>query len=602
MITLKTLTWSNLFSYAGNNLINLSEEPIVQLIGFNGHGKSSIPLILEETLFNKNSKGIKKGDVVNRLLDTNKYSSECVFYIDGKEYILTISRSGATQKVRLLEDAEDISSHTATGTFEQVQSLLGLDFKTFSQLVYQNNNSSLQFLTATDANRKKFLIDLLSLDRYLVIFEKVKAAHKEVADSLLKLRSKEDTIKTWLADIANQVLEEKSIQLVPEIDSKLTDKIVELKTRLTTIVEYNKKIASNNLYKEKLNGIDSSSLLCDKTIVDTKTIEKELTECKQRMKQQQTIINEHSRLTSGECYTCHQSIDTSKIRLIISEATNKVASEQELVNSLSKTLTEAQLNNKLVETHQKVVSEFEKYSILVDHNLPELLLDKNELESELFTIESDLSTINSAIKTISKSNSEASAHNAKISAIKDQLDQYTKSIVVIKDELLIVEAKLSKLEILKKAFSTSGLIAYKIENSVKELEELTNGYLADLSDGRFELLFALANDKLNVVIVDNGKDIDITALSAGELARVTIATLLAIRKLMATLSKSKINVLFLDEVIDVLDMEGKERLIEVLLREEDLNTFLISHSYNHPLVKKLQIIKEDGISRVDYGS
>ena len=600
MITLKTLTWSNLFSYAGNNLINLSEEPIVQLIGFNGHGKSSIPLILEETLFNKNSKGIKKGDVVNRLLDTNKYSSECVFYIDNKEYILSISRSGATQKVKLLEDAEDISSHTATGTFEQVQILLGLDFKTFSQLVYQNNNSSLQFLTATDANRKKFLIDLLSLDRYLVIFDRIKVAHKDVSDSLLKLRSKQDTINSWLKTAAAQVLEEKQLQPVPELNSKLTDDIVELKTRLSTIVEYNKKVSSNNLYREKINSINSSSLVCDKTIVDTKDIESRLTECKQRIRQELAVVRAHSNLTSGECPTCKQSIDKTKILSIIDSANVKVAKESILEIDLTKELSEAQLNNKVVESHQKTVAEFEKYSILIDSNLPDLLLDKKNLEDALKLLEVDLVTINSAIIKVSKLNSEASAHNAKISAIKDQLSEYTKSLSEVSLELEVISTKLSKLEILKKAFSTSGLIAYKIENSVKELEELTNGYLADLSDGRFELLFALANDKLNVVIVDNGKDIDITALSAGELARVTIATLLAIRKLMATLSKSKINVLFLDEVIDVLDMEGKERLIEVLLREEDLNTFLISHSYNHPLVKKLQIIKEDGISRIDY--
>jgi len=102
--------------------------------------------------------------------------------------------------------------------------------------------------------------------------------------------------------------------------------------------------------------------------------------------------------------------------------------------------------------------------------------------------------------------------------------------------------------------------------------------------------------------VDNGKEIEITALSAGELARVTTSTLLAIRKLMSSLSKSRINILFLDEVIDVLDTYGKEKLIEVLLKEDGLNTFLISHSYSHPLVKRLEVIKEDGISRLNYGS
>jgi DNA repair exonuclease SbcCD ATPase subunit len=157
----------------------------------------------------------------------------------------------------------------------------------------------------------------------------------------------------------------------------------------------------------------------------------------------------------------------------------------------------------------------------------------------------------------------------------------------------------ANLEVLKKAFSTNGLVAYKIENLVKDLEDLVNQYLSELSDGRFGLEFVITNDKLNVVISDEGRDIDILALSSGELARVNTSTLLAIRKLMSTLSKSKINVLFLDEVIGVLDDEGREKLIEVLLKEHDLNTFLVSHGWSHPLLTKISVVKQDKTSRLE---
>ena len=138
-------------------------------------------------------------------------------------------------------------------------------------------------------------------------------------------------------------------------------------------------------------------------------------------------------------------------------------------------------------------------------------------------------------------------------------------------------------------FSTNGLLAYKIENLVKELEELTNHYLAELSDGRFTLEFVVSNDKLNVQITDNGNIVDILALSSGELARVNTATLVAIRKLMSSISKSKINILFLDEVIAVLDDAGREKLVEVLL-EEDLNTYVVSHGWTHPLLDKVEAV------------
>jgi ABC-type glutathione transport system ATPase component len=60
MIKFGLLEWSHVFSYGANNSIDLSKEPLLQLVGKNGHGKSSIALILEEVLYNKNSKDSKK--------------------------------------------------------------------------------------------------------------------------------------------------------------------------------------------------------------------------------------------------------------------------------------------------------------------------------------------------------------------------------------------------------------------------------------------------------------------------------------------------------------------------------------------------------------
>jgi len=135
---------------------------------------------------------------------------------------------------------------------------------------------------------------------------------------------------------------------------------------------------------------------------------------------------------------------------------------------------------------------------------------------------------------------------------------------------------------------------------IKNLEDLANEYLAELSDGRFQITFTVSSsDKLNVVITDNGKDIDILALSGGERARVNTATLLAIRKLMQSLSNARINLLVLDETIDALDVDGKEKLVEVLLKEEHLNTFLVSHGFTHPLLEKITVVKENNISRLE---
>ena len=68
MITLKQLEWNNCFSYGSDNILKLDDNTVTQIIGTNGTGKSSIPLIIEEALYNKNAKGIKKADIPNRYI------------------------------------------------------------------------------------------------------------------------------------------------------------------------------------------------------------------------------------------------------------------------------------------------------------------------------------------------------------------------------------------------------------------------------------------------------------------------------------------------------------------------------------------------------
>ena len=92
---------------------------------------------------------------------------------------------------------------------------------------------------------------------------------------------------------------------------------------------------------------------------------------------------------------------------------------------------------------------------------------------------------------------------------------------------------------------------------------------------------------------------DILALSSGESARVNTANLIAIRKLMSSISKSRINILFLDEVIAVLDDAGREKLVEVLL-QEDLNTYVVSHGWTHPLLDKVEVVKSGNISKLEH--
>jgi DNA repair exonuclease SbcCD ATPase subunit len=599
MIILKTLRWSNLFSYGENNEIDFSKNPLTQLVGFNGHGKSSIALILEEVLYNKNSKGIKKADILNRFSKSKTYSIELSFEKDGDSYQINTTR-GSTQTVKLMKNGEDISSHTATATYKTIEQLIGYDHKTFCQIVYQSSANSLEFLTATDSARKKFLIDLLNLNKYIEVGDMFKEISKSLDSEISSLSGKISGVTEWLTKYKNSDLSKKDLLEVPEQPLELEEQNSLLKDKLVNIDRTNKRIVQNNKYKELLDGI--VLVIPDKKPqLDFSKFNTEKIELSKTIKDCDLFIQKMNKL-HGECPTCLQHIDQTIKSNMLSEYESKrdysAVRLKEVEVLLSNYEIELKEWNRLNDQKQK----YEEYHSLYDPSLETKILDPKELQDSISLNEKKIKTIKATIEKVTESNNKIVAHNAKVDVILGQMEEMKSNLSKYQEDMMDLTDRQNTLQVLVKTFSPTGLVAYKIEYLVKDLEKTTNEYLTELSDGRFQLGFRISgNDKLNVVISDHGRDIEILALSGGERARVNAAALLGIRKLMQSLSNTRINLLILDETIENLDLEGKEKLVEILLKEEYLNTFVISHGFQHPLLEKITVVKHNNISRIENG-
>lgn len=611
MITLKTLRWSNAFSYGKDNVVSFVESPLTQLVGKNGHGKSSVALILEEVLFNKNSKGIKKADILNRYVKDKTYSVELDFDKDGVDYQIKTTR-GAAQGVKLYKGESDISAHTATATYKMIEDILGFDHKTFAQIVYQSSSSSLEFLTAPDTARKKFLIELLNLGKYT----RAQEVFKEVAGSLTKelavVESQVKTVNSWLDKYGSTDLMLKDFVEVPVVADELISGQSEITAKLANLDHTNRKITNNNTYKQVQSGLKLFPVPPEPSKLDSQIKEAadaaatEQIELNKSIRDSQSFVKKMNGLSST-CPTCLQAIDSTKIELLLNEQKELQAAATLRFQELNKYLEESskdqyKVNQEVSEFNKatKAKEEWEKYHSLIDPQLQEDLLDKHDLQRQFDDLQHKITELKTLVTKAEKQNREAEAHNAKVDIVSKQLVEMNEDLEKYSGTMHELSEKMGLINILSKTFSTTGLVAYKIECLVKDLEELTNQYLVDLSDGRFQIAFRISSsDKLNVVITDNSKDIDILALSGGERARVNVATLLAIRKLMQSLSSSRINLLILDETVETLDVDGKERLVEVLLKEEYLNTFLVSHGFTHPLLEKIHVVKKNNISQIE---
>jgi DNA repair exonuclease SbcCD ATPase subunit len=599
MIIFKQLKWVNFFSYGSGNEIDFTENPVSQLVGLNGAGKTSIALIIQEILYGKNVKKIIKANLKNRNRKGD-ISAELRFDVNNDEYIVQMRR-GTKLFVSFFRNDEDISSHTAAETMKSIENVLNIDFDTFSQLVYQSSKSSLQFLTATDTQRKKFLINLFNLEEYITIFEKLKTALVQVNRDVSEIEGKYSVYENWIKQHKDTDLSIKELEEVPVVGKEFLEELAEYETMKAEAAVVNKQITTNNSYKQQLSNIDSN--LLTKKLHNPEGI----SELESKKTSIATLLSEKRKTLKTVdgvepfCRMCKQPIDIADSVKLAEDC----RSEIEILNSkLNDTTTQLQ-NLKNLEAEDAIVrkatEEFENLSNLIDNSLPAEITDIESVNKYIMNLKTSIANIKLSIDKAENRNKTLIAHNSKVKVIKEQLDDYNIKLLEELNNLEELFDKVSHLEVLKDAFSTNGLVSYKLEYLVKDLEIVINEYLEELSKGRFQLNFILKDDKLNIEIADEGNIITINELSEGELAKVNVSTVLAIRKLMQNLSNTKLNLLFLDEIMGVLDEFGRDDLINVLLAEESLNTFLVTHQYTHPLVPILNVLQEEGISRIENG-
>lgn len=604
-IKLKNLNFSNMYSYGENISIDLSNEKITQLSAPNGSGKSSIALILQEILFNKNIKGIKKGDILNKYVKSKSWDANLTFSIEKDNYYIEVKRSGAQTKVVLKKNELDISEHKVLDTYKKLHEDLGMSFEIFSQLTYQSSTDLLDFLKATDANRKKFLINLFNFEKYIDIGEKIKRISNDLDKELATKRGELNTVEDYLESVV--IKEKRDFVEVPDVDKHLNTNIIDLEAQLQNLDKDIKSIDKNNMYIRERDSLSFDMSMIRPT---DPLLTEEISNARDGANNAKRVVQEtESKIKqldlSENCYACGQTLDNSQslsLKIALEETITKEKSKYSVFKEKYLTLKEENdeylKDLKLYEANQKLIEKFESLSNLIDTSLSVLVPNKTEIQKELVNVKKEWSTQTSKKEDAEKTNEEVRLHNTKIDMLSEEKEKFLSRQKVLKSAIVVLQNKQNNLQILKKAFSSSGIVAFKLENVAKDLENTINKYLSVLSDGQFSVVFRLTGEKLNVIIINNGHEVTIESLSGGEFSRVQTSVLLAVRATLSKIGGKQINLLFLDEITGVLDDSGKEKLFEVLSEEIGLNVFLISHDYSHPLIPKVEITKTNNISNI----
>lgn len=617
-IKITRMEFGGILSYADRSVINFTENPVTQLVGENGAGKSSIATILEECLYNKNSRGIKKEALFNWNSDKKEYFITVEFWKDAVHYkVQKVVKS--TAKLTLLEQDTDISGHTATQTYKLLEEIIGCDFNTFTKLIYQSVGSSLDFLKSTDANRKQFLTSLLSQDKYKAISEKIKADAKDIKSALDKESGKLQAIQKVITSSSN-VGQDMPILAYPSFEiteEEILERISGLKVQVALADEVEAKIAKRNSHNsnvdKKRKDLDSKVQAAEKSFepfknlpcapddksVELQSVTRELAIVSAEAATVKTRYKSFkAQAEVCNCPTCGKPMDVSEAQ----HAASIAAKEYQPLFERKKTLEEKLEELKAEQLQYTKYSNSKKAYNDAISNLQEFIssalsqkdetvyesTDVSDLKNQISEMQVQIRQQKIEVEKVTLHNESARVHNAKRQAMQEQLNKATSELNVVETNVHKLQDELSDLEVLEKAFKD--LVAYKLEYSVKAFEELINEYLSILTSGKFALGFELDATKLLVVIYNDGIRTTMESCSTGQQHRIQLSTLLAIRKLMSAISKVNINLLFLDEVISFLDTKGMNTLIELLLEEHELNSFLVSHGMTHPLTHVLQVV------------
>lgn len=617
----------------GNIKLQL-EDSLIQLLGDNGVGKTNLITVLTEALFSKNPRGYAKGELLNR---SGKYKSSTIYVKflgrDNSVYVATTVRNKTTAKVSLTKDGVDMSGHTAKGTFELIEEVLGMNYELFLQYTYQSSRFPTEFLLATPKARRDYLSNLLDLNTINEDIEKVSQASKEVKAKLDILNK--ETLK---ATAALKALGDISLLIdvdVPALECAIADAKAEYDSLVVLSAEHarasaslNTKIADRDkqanalkrlvkpvpptmpvmpiVQKPNANELSDAKVEVADVMRRLGTTKSALADCKAALSK--------LKKPAEFCYACGHVLDNAKaLEMFLDEQnklsvlekshTNDLATLQRVLPELQGIVTDITTRAGHWEKYDKEVITFDIKTNAYSADVVKYNTQEQEIKDTISRLTNEVENI--VLPPYSKQlETEAyNLYNGLLAELNDAAFYKTKldkvadtrsTLDSLSSETAATSARQKDLETLSKALKE--ILAKTIEGGIKTIERVTNKYLAEFNSKAF-LRFSVEEDKVSVGCLFDGEEVSISTLSTGQFSRVSISTLLALRELLG--KGNGLNFLMLDEVVGVLDNDGKEGLIDILTNMGGLSVFLVSHEWYHPMLSRLRVrYKPDGLSEI----
>ena len=544
MIVFETIAWKNFLSTGDQwTDIQLDDAGATLIVGSNGAGKSTMLDALCFALFNKPFRKISKSQLVNSINEKGT-KVQVTFSIGRDEY--RVFRAIKPNIFELFKNNKLVDQEAATKDTQKYleQSILKLNYKSFTQVVILGSSTFVPFMQLTAPNRREVIEDLLDIKIFshmnTILKDRYKVAYQQSKDCSNLLSIAEERLKS----------QEKLIKSLREVNSvrrqEKEDKVVQNKAMIDDIEQSQSQRRSN------LSELD-------KQLIDTESHQYILSDLKSKtadLKSEMKRVSKEMKFLKSHdtCPTCTQTISTQfkegKIESLTTSGVDyakKLKKEQKAIEDVVSILDEANMLSMKAHELRTEISQFDR--------------DLVRLDSENLSIEKELSNLVAAPKI------EKEEH-----ILKTLIDDFEDT----KIDCGKVAQKIDEYHTVRTLLQDSGIKSRIIKKYVPIFNQLINKYLHSMD---FFVNFTL-DEEFNEEIKSRFRDdFCYASFSEGEKQKIDLALLFTWREVARMKNSAATNLLILDEVFDSsLDADSTNALLSILgTLGNNTNIFVISH-------------------------
>ena len=568
MITFKKIRWKNFLSTGDHfSEINFQQYHTNMIVGTNGAGKSTILDALTFVLFNKPFRKINKPQLVNT---TNEKGClvEIEFSANSRDYFV---RRGIKPNVFDIEvNGNPLHKESDDRLNQRIleDSILKLNYKSFTQIVILGSSTFVPFMQLTGSNRRDVIEDLLDIRIFSAMNGIIRDTIKDKRDQSKSLNLKKDNLKDKMTMQENFIkeLEEQSKENIQEKN----DKIKVLSVEADTHIEHNQLIESNisDLIKEQEEVTGASEKLIKLNNLKGKITQKVATVAKEHKFFEENVV----------CPTCTQSLKED-FRL------NRIDSVQNKARELQKGYKDLEESIKLEQDRERQFNQLSKEITKLNNGISQNNTRISGCQRQIRDLESEVQRLTDQL-------ADRNTEHDKLAEFKINLQKTLEDLASKREEILYYNFAYSLLK-------DDGVKTKIIKKYLPFINQQVNRYL-QLMD--FYINFTLDEEFNETVQSPIHEDFSYASFSEGEKMRIDLALLFTWREVARVKNSANTNLLIMDEVFDSsLDGFGTEEFLKIIRYiVKGANIFVISHKTD--LLDKFDnVIKFDkakGFSRI----